>query len=57
MKPIDMKLPGLNEFEVLNNETLNVITGGAGQDTKKKDVKSEKQDSASNDHFGLELAR
>ena len=43
----------------LGNTNIQVhsIAGGAGQDSKKKDVKSEKQDSASNDHFGLELAR
>ena len=49
-----MKLKSLTSFELLNNETIHLITGGqAGRrdESKKKDVTSESQDSASNDHF------
>lgn len=47
-----MKLQSLTSFEVLNNETIHMITGGTAiAESKKKDVTSEKQDSASNDHF------
>jgi hypothetical protein len=53
-----MKLQSLNTFELLNEETIHVITGGsaAAKPSKKKDVTSEKQDSASNDHFNAALA-
>ncbi len=46
-----MKLQSLKSFEVLNNETINLIAGGTARDSKKKDVTSTSQDSASNDHF------
>ncbi len=46
-----MKLQSLETLEVLNNETINVISGGSAQESKKKDVTSTSQDSASNDHF------
>ncbi|WP_408045662.1 hypothetical protein [Tenacibaculum litopenaei] len=46
-----MKLQSLENVEVLNNETINVITGGSAEESKKKDVTSTSQDSASNDHF------
>ncbi|WP_408045665.1 hypothetical protein [Tenacibaculum litopenaei] len=52
-----MKLQSLENVEVLNNETINVIAGGSAQESKKKDVTSTSKDSASNDHFDAIQAR
>ena len=47
-----MKLQSLNSFELLNKETILVVTGGtSAAESKKKDVTSTSQDSASGDHF------
>ena len=48
-----MKLESLKSFELLNKETIYLITGGqvSRDASKKKDVTSDKEDSASNDHF------
>jgi hypothetical protein len=48
-----MKLQSLQSFEVLNKETIHMITGGTAlaAESKKKDVTSTSQDSASNDHY------
>ncbi|WP_408045660.1 hypothetical protein [Tenacibaculum litopenaei] len=45
-----MELKSLQTFEVLNEETVHLITGGASlEDTKKGDVTSKSQDSKSDD--------
>ncbi len=46
-----MKLKSLTSFEVLNQESIHVIAGGASAESRKKDVSSTTMDSASNDHF------
>lgn len=48
-----MKLQSLKTFERLNEDSLSFVCGGTAiaAESKKKDVTSEKQDSASNDHF------
>lgn len=48
-----MKLQSLKSFETLNEESLSFICGGTAvaAESKKKDVTSTSQDSASNDHY------
>jgi len=51
------KFEKLNQYLITNNEMLKSVVGGitvpveSTVDTKKKDVDSTSQDSASNDHF------
>ena len=52
-----MKLQSLNSFELLNKETIHMVAGGtAVAESKKKDVTSDTQDSASGDHYDKVIA-
>jgi len=48
-----MKLQSLKSFETLNKETICLIAGGTARDSKKKDVTSTSNDSASGDHYDV----
>lgn len=51
------QLENLNGFLLNNNDVLKNISGGsAASDSKKKDVTSDKQDSASGDHYDTHKA-
>lgn len=44
-----MKLQSLRSVELLNNEMIQLITGGTAKDSKKGDVTSTSQDSKTDD--------